>query len=377
MAPTENFDDIRPYNDDEVAQAMKRIAQSPEFDVLAAYVYPDEPVDTVRRRISSYTTTAEFQRNTMYWVNRRIIADTISRFSYSGFQWLDPSTPYLYISNHRDIMLDASLLQNCLVDNGFDTSEITFGANLMMSPTIIDIGKSNKMFRVERPSDNMREFYQASRHLSEYIRHTITHKRRSVWIAQRNGRTKDGRDATDQGLIKMLCLSGPDDKAAALAELNIVPIAISYEWESCDILKALELYSARSAKYVKKPGEDLNSILTGILQPKGQVHIELCKPITAIELASASGAASGYNQAVAAIIDARVNSAYRLYPNNYIAHDTLLNSTEYATHYTAQQREAFLKRLGELKRYDGTHDLGLLTEIFLKIYSNPVDEHIG
>ena len=177
----------------------------------------------------------------------------------------------MYLSNHRDIMLDASLLQNALLMNGFDTTEITFGANLMQGQLVIDIGKSNKMFRVERPGGSIREFYKASMHLSEYIRHTIVEKKQSVWIAQRNGRTKDGKDRTDQGIINMFRMSS-EGKSTSLSQLNLLPVSVSYEWEPCDILKTLELYAKRQGPYLKKPGEDLNSILTGILQPKGRVH---------------------------------------------------------------------------------------------------------
>ena len=138
----------------------------------------------------------------------------------------------------------------------------------MSNQLIIDIGKCNKMFKVERPGGSLKEFYRSSRHLSDYIRFVIQEKGQSIWIAQRNGRTKDGNDTTDQGIIKMFCMSCPDDKIKAIDQLHIVPVAVSYEWESCDILKTLELYESQFAKYTKKPGEDLNSILTGISQPK-------------------------------------------------------------------------------------------------------------
>nr|AMP54951.1 hypothetical protein [uncultured bacterium]AMP55016.1 hypothetical protein [uncultured bacterium] len=215
------------------------------------------------------------------------------------------------------------------MQNGFDTTEITFGANLMMNSLIIDIGKSNKMFKVERPGGSIKEFYRSSKHLSDYIRHVITEKKQSVWIAQRNGRTKDGNDATDQGIIKMFCMSCLDDKIKAIDQLHIVPVSISYEWESCDILKTLELYEAQFSKYTKKPGEDLNSILTGIVQSKGRVHIELCDPISHAELAKFENFTNNeYHKAVALLLDSRINTAYRLYPNNYIAYDLRYGTTK-------------------------------------------------
>ena len=368
-----NFDDIRPYNEDEIPAAMQRIAQSGSFPLLASYIYPDEPLEEVRKRVASYTTVRQFQAETMAKVNERIIEKTITKFTCSGLENLSPDKHYLFVSNHRDIMLDSSLLQYFLLTNGFDTTEITFGANLMMNPLIVDIGKSNKMFKVERPGNNMKEFYKSSLHLSEYIRYVITTKGQSAWIAQRNGRTKDGHDATDQGIIKMFCMSESKDKVKAIAELNIVPVSISYEWESCDILKALEIYATQFAKYTKKPGEDLNSIMTGILQPKGRVHIELCNPITHADLSRLDSLTSNeYHKAVAKLIDSRINPAYRLYPNNYIAHDIRYGNELYADQYTQEEFDAFVKYMDNLNRYE-TNDSDQLKDIFLGIYSNPID----
>ncbi len=369
---TSIFDDIRPYYESEIPAAMQRIADSPYFPILAAYVYPDEPLETVRRRIASYRTVRDFQTETMSMVNKRVIENTITRFSCSGLDKLSPDKHYLYVSNHRDIMLDSSLLQYFFVSNGFDTTEITFGANLMMNQLVIDIGKSNKMFKVERPGGSIKDFYRCSRHLSDYIRHVITEKGQSVWIAQRNGRTKDGNDATDQGIIKMFCMSCPDDKIKAIGQLNIVPVAISYEWEPCDVLKTLELYESQFAKYTKKPGEDLNSILTGIVQPKGRVHIELCDPISHAELSKFEPMTNNeYHRAVAHLLDSRINKAYRLYPNNYIAYDMRYGVKKYRDAYTDEEFETFRNHLKELERYD-TCDIENLADIFLGIYSNPI-----
>lgn len=370
---TTEFDDIRPYNAEEIPEAMQRIAYSSSFPILAAYVYPGEPLDEVRKRIANYKTVREFQTETMRMVNKRVIENSITDFSCSGLDKLDPHEQYLYVSNHRDIMLDSSLLQYFLVQNGFDTTEITFGANLMMNPLVIDIGKSNKMFKVERPGGSIKEFYRCSKHLSDYIRYVITEKKQSAWIAQRNGRTKDGNDATDQGIIKMFCMSCPEDKIKAIDQLHIVPVSISYEWESCDILKTLELYESQFSKYTKKPGEDLNSILTGIVQPKGRVHIELCDPISHAELAKFENLTNNeYHKAVAQLLDSRINTAYRLYPNNYIAYDLRYGTTKYQDCYTQEQKEKFLQRVKELERYD-TCDIEKLMDIFLGIYSNPVN----
>ena len=374
---TKLFDDIRPYNAEEIPAAMQRIAYSSSFPILAAYVYPGEPLDDVRKRIANYTTVKEFQEETMSMVNERVIKNSITDFSCSGLDKLDPDQQYLYVSNHRDIMLDSSLLQYFLVQNGFDTTEITFGANLMMSPLIIDIGKCNKMFKVERPGGSIKEFYRCSKHLSDYIRYALNEKKQSVWIAQRNGRTKDGNDATDQGIVKMFCLSCPEDKIKAIGQLHIVPVAISYEWESCDILKTLELYESQFAKYTKKPGEDLNSILTGIVQPKGKVHIELCDPVSYAELSKFEHMTNNeYHKAVAKLLDNRINTAYRLYPNNYVAYDLRYGTTKYVDYYTQPEKDAFVERVKLLERYD-TCDVETLKDIFLGIYSNPVNNKGG
>lgn len=368
-----DFDDIRPYTVDEIPAAMQRIANSSSFPILAAYVYPGEPLEQVRQRIAGYQTVRDFQLETMSMVNKQVIENSITDFSCSGLDKLSPDQQYLYVSNHRDIMLDSSLLQYFLVTHGFDTTEITFGANLMMNQLVIDIGKSNKMFKVERPGGSIKEFYRSSRHLSDYIRFALTEKHQSVWIAQRNGRTKDGNDATDQGVIKMFCMSCPEDKIKAIDQLHIVPVSISYEWESCDILKTLELYESQFAKYTKKPGEDLNSILTGLVQPKGRVHIQICDPLSRAELSKFEGMTNNeYHKAVAQLLDARIHTAYRLYPNNYIAYDLRYGTTKYQGEYTLEQKTKFLLRLSKLDRYD-TCDIEKLKDIFLGIYSNPVN----
>ena len=315
------FDDIRPYYDEEIPAAMSRIVQSNFMALLSSYVYPDRSLEEVKRMMLGFRHIRDFQLEVMKCVNEQVIARSMTDFTYTGIDFLDPGKRYLFVSNHRDIVLDSCLMQYVLYKNGHETTQITFGANLMSSPLVIDIGKSNKMFRVER-GGNMKDFYMSSLHLSEYIRYVISECHESVWIAQRNGRTKNGIDATDQGIIKMFCLSCPDDKIKALDDLHIVPVSVSYEWESCDILKALELYESRNAKYIKKPGEDLNSILTGIVQQKGRVHIAFCEPLSRQDLLAFDSCTNNeYHKRVAALIDERIVGAYQLTPNNYIAHD--------------------------------------------------------
>ncbi len=368
------FEKIRPYYDEEIPAAMGRIADSDLFPLIASYVFPDRNIEDVREQIRHTATIGQFQHEIMSAVNEQVIKRSMTQFTYSGIERLDPCARYLFVSNHRDIMLDSSLLQYILHINGHQTSEITFGANLMCHPLVIDIGKANKMFRVER-GGNMKDFYQYSLLNSEYIRHTITRKNQSVWIAQRNGRTKDGIDHTEPGLIRMFVSSLPGDKLKALAELNIVPVSISYEWETCDILKSLELYESRFTKYVKKPGEDLNSIITGIIADKGHVHIEICEPVGLSELRQfESLTKQEYVKAVAALIDSRINSSFYLHPNNYIAFDIRYGTSRYSDRYTSAEKQAFESRLRELGGYEGS-DPDVLTDIFLGIYANPIIYH--
>ncbi len=374
---TDSFDDIRPYVQEEIAPAMRRIASSEVFPLIASFVFPGENVEDVRSLVASLTTIEDFQARVMSPFNDQVVKRSITRFTTDGLNRIHRETPYLFVSNHRDIVLDSSLLQNVLFKNGFPTTEITFGANLMCTQLIVDIGKSNKMFRVER-GGTPKEFYRCSLHLSEYIRHVLCEKKQSVWIAQRNGRTKDGNDKTDQGIIKMFAMSHRGDKISALSQLRIVPVSVSYEWEPCDMLKAFELYISRSQKYIKRPGEDVNSILTGIVQPKGRVHFEICPPIGIEELMVFSDCTQNeYHQQVALLLDKRIHEHYKLWPNNYIAHDLLYGQDAYSSLYTAEEKKAFIERMkklnemASLEKYD-VAEPDVLNEIFLGIYAHPV-----
>ena len=372
---TSEFDDIRPYYDAEISSAMSRIARSDVFPVLASWIFPGRDLEDVRRMVLSFKTIKEFQFGVVIPVNRQIIERSITELTFRGFEKLNPDMQYLFVSNHRDIMLDASLLQYLFAQRERDTTEITFGANLMTKGLITDIGKSNKMFRVER-GGKLKDFYMSSRHLSDYIRYTLTDKKQSVWIAQRNGRTKDGDDHTDQGIIKMFCMSCPEDKIKALSDLHIVPVSISYEWESCDVMKAIELYESRLEKYIKKPGEDLTSILTGIIQHKGRVNFTLGDEVTEDDLIQYDSCTNNdYHRLVAQLLDERINGAYKLYPNNYVAHDIRHGQTRFAAYYTPSDKMKFMKYMECLNDYD-VDDIDILKDLFLGIYANPVSNKI-
>lgn len=370
----DKFDDIRPYYPSEVPPAMQRIADSEYFPALANYIFPDKDIEEIRTMVRSIRTTEEFQEQVMYHTQLQFLKRSITELTYDGLDRLNPQKRYLFVSNHRDIMLDSSLLQYILHINGFRTTEITFGSNLMNPQLVVDIGKVNKMFKVIR-SSNIRDFLKNSMHLSEYIRYTLTEKGESIWIAQRNGRTKDGNDATDQGIIKMFCMSKPSNLVQSVEELNIVPVSISYQIESCENLKTNELYASRDGeRYIKQPGEDLNSILTGIMQPKGFINISLCEPITGDDLTFSYKNPNEFYKNVASLIDERIHKQYKLYNNNYIAHDLRSGKDTFAGFYTEKDKANFLaqrKRMLDLLK-DGK-DQDVLLSIFYGIYANPVD----
>ena len=366
------FDDIRPFYDEEIPEAMKRIIKADAFPLIASWVFPDKEIKEVKQMLMSFKEIEQFQTEVMIPVNEQVIKRSIDKFSFHGLAQLDPAKRYLFVSNHRDIMLDACLLNYILLSNGHHTTQITFGANLMYPGVVTDIGKSNKMFRVER-GGKLRDFYLSSMVMSKYIRTTITERKESVWIAQRNGRTKDGIDRTEPALINMFSLSEKYDKILSLSELHIVPVSISYEWEPCDVLKAIELYESRHERYVKKPGEDLNSILTGVLQHKGKVNFTFCPEISEAELRKFENyTKKDYYREVASLIDRRINSAYELSPNNYIAHDIRYGQRKYSKYYTQQQYDNFVEHAKKLNEYD-VNEPAVLMDIFLGIYSNPIN----
>jgi len=354
------FDDIRPFNDAEIPAAMQRIVAYPEFRPVCGYLFPERPFAEVAAAVASCRTIDEFQSRFMVPVVEALMAKSTDGVTVEGMERLDPRERYLFVSNHRDITLDATFFQVLLYRAGLPTSEITFGANLMQGGLVVDFGKSNKMFRVERPTtvSSPRAFLQSSVRLSEYIRWTILEKRESVWIAQRNGRTKDGRDATDQGIIKMFSLAGD------IADLRIVPLAVSYEWEPCDVLKAAELTAlARDGHYEKKPGEDLQSILTGITQPKGRVHYTVCEPVTAEDIAPWNELpVNSFCRETASLIDRRIRFGYRIWPNSRVAFD-LLNNTV-SPGYTETEKAAFEAHLEAVPEP--------LRRVVLEMYAGPL-----
>jgi hypothetical protein len=278
----------------------------------------------------------------------------------------------MFIANHRDIVLDSAILQTIFVANNIKTSEITFGSNLMRPQLVVDIGKINKMFKIVR-GGTAREIFVNSLNVSEYMRYAITEKHESTWIAQRNGRTKDGTDKTEIAVLKMFAMSNKKPFTENLSELNITPIAVSYEYEPCDFMKTREIYISRRQDYVKAPGEDLNSILHGILQFKGNTHYTICEAVTTEELTECEKLPHSERfKELANIIDKKIYKGYKLWKTNYIAHDILHKKSEFTDLYSPNDRERFIEYMNNgLNQIDGNRNE--LQEIFLGIYANSVD----
>lgn len=367
-----NFDDIRPHYDHEILPVLLKIIEEPKFMLMAEYVWPEITKEQVKEKAMKVDTAFAFQKLFMHEGIRAIVRKSSTGLSISGIEKLDKNDAYLYVANHRDILLDSAILQILLVEHGFETSEISFGSNLMEKGFITDFGRINRMFMVQREGTS-KELYEISRKLSAYIRHTIVDKKTSAWIAQRNGRTKNGFDATQTGLLKMLQMSGSKNFVENISQLKIVPLTISYEYEPCDVMKTQELYlSSMHGKYIKTEGEDLQSILTGILQPKGHIHLAFGTPIVS-ELAEFEKAGNDNEKIkrLTAEIDRQIFANYKVWPTNYIAYDILNGSIKFSNFYTSDEKAKFEAYMNhQLKNINGEQES--LRSIFLKMYAAPI-----
>ena len=368
MTP-EILEDYRPYNDSEVPAAVLRIAQDVLFPQIARFVFPEKDLSGFLEEFKKIKTVDEFQEKIMDKAIKRIVEETITNLSYEGLENLTNDKNYMFISNHRDIVLDSAILQTILFNNNIKTSEITFGSNLMNPQLVVDIGKINKMFKIVR-GGTIREIFANSLNVSEYMRYAITEKCQSTWIAQRNGRTKDGIDKTEIAVLKMFAMSSKKPFVENLEELNITPIAVSYEYEPCDFLKTREIYHSRRQTYIKERGEDFNSIQHGIMQFKGNTHYAICETITHNELEICAQLPHNERfKELANIIDKKIYSGYKLWKTNYIAHDILHKKSEFTDFYSSNDREKFIEYMNNgLNLIDG--DYSELQEIFLGIYAN-------
>ncbi len=369
---TDFYDEFRPYNETEASEAVSRIKNNERFKQVFYYFFPEILSEKdYTDFFNNINSIRDFQLNLMHEIADRILKKTTAGLTFSGLENIQKGNHYVFISNHRDIILDATFFQYILVNNGFETTEITFGNNLMEDPLIVDIGKVNKMFKVYRKG-SPKELLKKTLQLSEYIRYTVFNKRQSIWIAQRGGRTKDGNDKTYSGVLKMLEASGTKSFEENIKDLNIVPLSISYEFEPNDHLKVNELLHTVKGQYKKTQDEDINSIIDGTCKQKGRIHLSIGEMLNMkldrIKIVSRK------NQKVSIlgeIIDAEIYKNYKLFPNNYIAFDILNNTDKYRDYYTDKQKEIFLnykeEQLNKIVSKNTEAE-----ELFLKIYANPV-----
>lgn len=368
------FTDISPYTDAEAVEALGKLADHPAVVEVSKAIFPDKEPEFLRKILKSVKSIDEFQILVMNKAVEWVLSTTAHNFSYDGIGNLKKiDGKFLAMSNHRDIILDPAITQVVLYRNAIPMTEIAVGSNLLTNKYIEYLIRSNRMIKVIR-GINARQLYLSSQVLSKYIRECITSGRSSIWIAQREGRAKDGIDTTEQGLLKMLDMSGTADFTTNFEELNIVPLSISYEYEPCDILKARERLISRTQKYVKGSREDLISIITGIEQQKGNIHLNIGSPLThdEIEAASCCNKNDRY-QAIRHAVDVRIIEGYKLWKTNYIGYDMVNHTFKYRDKYTPEDVAQFTDYVEhQLDKVEKSLCRADLRDIFLRIYANPV-----
>ncbi len=368
------FTDISPYTDAEAVEALGKLADHPAVVEVSKAIFPDKEPEFLRKILKSVKSIDEFQVLVMNKAVEWVLSTTAHNFSYDGIGNLKKiNGKFLAMSNHRDIILDPAITQVVLYRNAIPMTEIAVGSNLLTNKYIEYLIRSNRMIKVIR-GINARQLYLSSQVLSKYIRDCITSGRSSIWIAQREGRAKDGIDTTEQGLLKMLDMSGTADFTTNFEELNIVPLSISYEYEPCDILKARERLISRTQKYVKGSREDLISIMTGIEQQKGNIHLNIGSPLThdEIEAASCCNKNDRY-QAIRHAVDVRIIEGYKLWKTNYIGYDMVNHTFKYRDKYTPEDVAQFTDYVEhQLDKVEKSLCRADLRDIFLRIYANPV-----
>ena len=367
-----DFEEIRPYSQDEFAAAWHRIKNNSVFHSALSFLFHPDELAKLVQSFDHFDSTRDFQLKIMHPAIRNIITKSSKGLTSSGFERIENNIPYTFISNHRDIFLDSGILQILLVEHGHDTSEITFGNNLMVNQFIIDIGKVNKMFTVHR-TGNKRTLYDNSIRLSNYMRYAIREKRQSTWIAQRNGRTKNGNDETQVGLLKMLHASHSEDFEKSFFDLNILPVSISYEYEPCDFMKVNEIYNAQFATYVKAPDEDIKSILAGVVEPKGCIHLSIGNPVN--KAISAISKSNDPFKELTQFLDKEIHTHYKLFASNYIAFDLLHATSQMKDQYTESDKDYFLEYMHQkLALLKG--EPAVLQKLFLELYAHPVSNSL-
>ena len=379
MATTE-FDEIRPYNDEELPQIFEELIADPAFQKAATDAIPNVPFELLAQKIRACKSKLDFQETFCYGILWKIAADHTDGLTLDHTAVPDKSKAYTYLSNHRDIILDSGFLSILLIDQGMDTVEIAIGDNLLVYPWIKKLVRVNKSFIVQRAL-TMRQMLESSARMSRYMHYTINEKKQSIWIAQREGRAKDSNDRTQDSVLKMLAMGGEGDLIDRLIEMNIAPLAISYEYDPCDFLKAQEFQLKRDIEgYKKTTQDDLISMQTGLFGYKGKVHFQTAPCINdKLEQLDRSLSKQELFSGISACIDRRIHGNYRIYSGNYVAYDWLNNTSEFADHYTSEEKQRFVtyieQQLGKIKIPNKDEDF--LRGKLLLMYANPLVNYLA
>ena len=376
-----NFDDIRPLNNNEVKDAIEALVTNEDFERAFRYIKPDVNWKEFSETMRSFKTKEDFKSKLAYEAVMLVANKTTFSLTISGRSRLPKDKkPCTFISNHRDIVLDASFLNVMLYDVGYGMTQVAIGDNLMIRPWIETLVRLNNSFIVKR-GVSVRQMLDVSRTLSAYIRHTINETKESIWIAQREGRAKDSNDRTQGSVLKMLNMSGDKDIVSNIMDLNIFPVAISYEYDPCDFLKAKEFQMKRDdPNYVKSQRDDLLSMETGILNNKGRVHFTLTQPIN--DQLAALDKDMEKNELIATIaniIDKEIYKHYRFYPCNYVAYDMLTGTKRFSSNYGLRDKKHFEEYLqGQLDKIVlPNKDEAFLRTKILEMYTNPLKNHLA
>lgn len=376
-----NFDDIRPLNNNEVKDAIEALVTNEDFERAFRYIKPDVNWKEFSETMRSFKTKEDFKSKLAYEAVMLVANKTTFSLTISGRSRLPKDKkPCTFISNHRDIVLDASFLNVMLYDVGYGMTQVAIGDNLMIRPWIETLVRLNNSFIVKR-GVSVRQMLDVSRTLSAYIRHTINETKESIWIAQREGRAKDSNDRTQGSVLKMLNMSGEKDIVSNIMDLNIFPVAISYEYDPCDFLKAKEFQMKRDdPNYVKSQRDDLLSMETGILNNKGRVHFTLTQPIN--DQLAALDKDMEKNELIATIaniIDKEIYKHYRFYPCNYVAYDMLTGTKRFSSNYGLRDKKHFEEYLqGQLDKIVlPNKDEAFLRTKILEMYTNPLKNHLA
>jgi hypothetical protein len=373
-----SFEDIRPYYNEEVPAAIADLIADPQLKPFFTGLFPIFKFDKFTRQLKMVKSIYDFQSVFAYQALKYIIKNSIKKFTISGIDKLDTKKAYLFITNHRDIVLDSSLMNFSLFENGHNTSQTAIGDNLYVSSIITHFLKLNKSFTVKR-NIQPKAFYDYSKTLSAYISHVLKERQESVWIAQREGRAKDGNDKTQHGLLKMLMMDIEKSSKEAFFDLNVIPVAISYEYDPCDVMKAIELYMADHELHFEKTADkDFKSMMQGIMGYKGNVHVAFGDALS--ENSDSGSQDMAYNdwvKTVAEKIDNQIYNLYRLWKSNYIAYDLLNKSIQFADKYSRTEKEEFIKYLNSRTEMVPEHlDRAEILSVLLNMYANPVKNHL-